>query len=45
VQGELIEINAALISPTGTSTGYGYAILINKVKTIVKKLIQTGRAG
>jgi S1-C subfamily serine protease len=29
----------------GVTTGYGYDIPINKVKSIVKKLIQTGRAG
>ena len=44
-QGELIGINVALISPMGVTTGYGYDIPINKVKSIVKKLIQTGRAG
>jgi serine protease Do len=44
-EGELIGINVALISPTGAYSGYGYAIPVNKVKSVINKLIQTGRAG
>lgn len=40
--GELIGINSAIASPTGTYAGYSYAIPVNIVKKIVNDLIQFG---
>ncbi len=41
--GQLIGVNSALFSPTGTSAGVGLAIPVNKLKQIVPELIQNGR--
>jgi Do/DeqQ family serine protease len=38
VKGELIGINAILSSPTGTNTGYGFAIPSNMMKKVVTDL-------
>ena len=35
IKGDLIGINSALISPTGSSTGLGFAIPVNMIKPIV----------
>ena len=40
--GELIGINAALFSPTGSNTGYGFAIPTSIMKKVVADLKQFG---
>jgi serine protease Do len=40
--GELIGINSAIISPTGTYAGYSFAIPVNTVKKAVKEMIGSG---
>ena len=40
--GEIIGINTAILSPTGTSVGIGFAIPINIAKTILPQLIEKG---
>jgi serine protease Do len=40
--GELIGINSAIISPTGTYAGYSFAIPVNTVKKAVKEMIESG---
>ncbi|WP_153800729.1 Do family serine endopeptidase [Foetidibacter luteolus] len=40
--GELIGINSAIASPTGSYAGYSYAIPVNLVKKIVNDLIKFG---
>lgn len=40
--GEVIGVNAAIESTTGTSAGIGFAIPVNIVKRVVPSLIQTG---
>ncbi|MFT3946051.1 MAG: trypsin-like peptidase domain-containing protein [Agriterribacter sp.] len=42
LNGELIGINSAIASPTGSYAGYSYAIPVNIVKKIVNDLIQFG---
>ena len=39
--GELIGINSAIISPTGTYAGYSFAIPVNTMKKAVKEIIQS----
>ncbi len=41
--GEVIGINSAIYTPTGTTAGIGFAIPINTAKTIANDLITTGR--
>lgn len=41
--GELIGVNTAIYSPSGASSGIGFAIPINTVKRIVPDLIQYGQ--
>ena len=41
-RGELIGINAALFSPTGSNTGYGFAIPTSIMKKVVSDLKQFG---
>ena len=41
--GQLIGVNTAIYSPSGASSGIGFAIPINTVKRIVPDLIQYGR--
>ncbi len=41
-EGELIGINSAIASPTGSYAGYAYAIPVNIVKKIVNDLIKYG---
>ncbi len=41
--GQLVGVNTAIYSPTGASTGIGFAIPVNTVKRIVPELIQHGR--
>ncbi len=41
-RGELIGINSAIASPTGSYAGYSYAIPANLVKKVVKDMIEFG---
>ena len=41
-EGEMIGINTAIISPTGTSVGIGFAIPVNTAKRIIPQLIAKG---
>lgn len=43
LQGEVIGINSAIVSRTGGYQGIGLAIPINRVKVIMKKLIEKGK--
>jgi S1-C subfamily serine protease len=40
-KGELVGLNTAIFSPTGTSVGIGFAISVNRVKDVVPALMQT----
>lgn len=42
VTGELIGINSAIASPTGSYAGYSYAIPVNIVKKVVQDMIKYG---
>ncbi|HVD98607.1 MAG TPA: trypsin-like peptidase domain-containing protein [Cytophagaceae bacterium] len=42
VRGELIGINTAILSRTGSYTGYGFAVPVDIVKKIVRDLIKYG---
>lgn len=42
-RGEVIGINSAIYTPTGTTAGIGFAIPINTAKVIANDLITTGR--
>ena len=39
--GELIGMNSAIISPTGTHAGYSFAIPASTVKKAVKEIIES----
>jgi S1-C subfamily serine protease len=41
--GEVIGINTAIFTPTGTTAGIGFAIPVNTAKRIVNDLLSTGR--
>lgn len=41
--GQLVGVNTAIYSPSGASSGIGFAIPVNTVKKIVPELIQYGR--
>ena len=43
IEGEIIGINTAIISPSGGSIGLGFAIPANSAKKIVQQLIEFGR--
>ncbi len=43
LQGELVGVNTALLSPSGASAGIGFAIPARTVKRVVPKLISEGR--
>ncbi|MDQ6912042.1 MAG: Do family serine endopeptidase [Verrucomicrobiota bacterium] len=43
LQGEIIGINTAIISRTGTSSGIGFAIPANTVKSALESLLKQGR--
>ena len=43
VQGEVIGINSAIASPTGTYAGYGFAVPINLARSVMDQLIAHGR--
>ncbi|MBD3258663.1 PDZ domain-containing protein [candidate division GN15 bacterium] len=44
LRGEVIGVNAAISSPTGSSVGIGFAIPINLARAIVPDLIEHGKA-
>jgi 2-alkenal reductase len=41
--GRLIGVNTAIVSPSGTSAGIGFAIPVDTVNRVVPELIRTGR--
>ena len=41
--GQLVGVNTAIYSPSGASSGIGFAIPVNTVKRVVPELIQYGR--
>ncbi len=43
IHGQVIGVNSAIASPTGTYTGYGFAIPINLARTVSEQLIATGK--
>jgi serine protease Do len=43
IDGEVVGINVAIASPTGSSIGIGFAIPVNRAKTVVEQLITTGK--
>jgi len=43
VRGEVIGINSAIASPTGTYAGYGFAVPINLAREVMKQLVANGR--
>ena len=43
IDGQVIGLNTAIYSPSGTSAGIGLAIPSNEVRLIVDKLIETGK--
>ena len=42
-RGDVIGINSAIYTPTGTTAGIGFAIPINTAKSIANDLITSGR--
>ena len=44
INGQVIGINEAILSPSGTSSGIGFAIPINRAKQIAAELIKNGKA-
>ncbi|KAJ8603159.1 hypothetical protein CTAYLR_004594 [Chrysophaeum taylorii] len=42
-QGKLIGMNAAIFSPSGASSGVGFAIPVDTLKTVVESLVAFGR--
>jgi serine protease Do len=42
VRGEVIGINAAIESPTGYNTGYGFAVPINLARDVMQQIVATG---
>jgi serine protease Do len=43
IHGQVIGVNSAIASQTGTYTGYGFAIPINLARTVSEQLISTGK--
>ena len=41
-KGELVGVNTAFVSATGSYAGYSYAIPVNIVKQVVKNLVKYG---
>src|SRR6185295_12424181 len=41
--GRLIGVNTAILSPSGTNAGVGFAIPVDTVNRVVPELIRTGR--
>ena len=44
INGQVIGINEAILSPSGVSSGIGFAIPINRAKQIAAELIKNGKA-
>lgn len=44
VQGEVIGMNTAALSPTGASIGIGFAVPVNVIRRVVPELIEHGEA-
>ncbi len=44
INGQVIGINEAILSPSGTYSGIGFAIPINRAKQIAAELIRSGKA-
>ncbi len=44
INGQVIGINEAILSPSGTYSGIGFAIPINRAKQIAAEIIRTGQA-
>jgi len=44
INGQVIGINEAILSPSGTSSGIGFAIPINRAKQVAVELIKNGKA-
>jgi serine protease Do len=42
VRGEVVGMNAAIASPTGTYAGYGFAIPITLVRDVMNQIVETG---
>ncbi|SDE42637.1 S1C family serine protease [Limimaricola pyoseonensis] len=42
-RGRLVGVNTAIYSPSGTSTGIGFAVPVSTVSRVVPQLIETGR--
>src|SRR5438094_4988617 len=42
VRGEVVGMNAAIASPTGTYAGYGFAIPVTLVRDVMNQIVQTG---
>ena len=43
VRGEVIGINSAIASPTGTYAGYGFAVPIGLARQVMDQIVRTGR--
>lgn len=43
INGQVIGINEAILSPSGTSSGIGFAIPINRAKQVAAELIRSGK--
>lgn len=43
LQGEVIGINTAILSASGTSSGIGFAVPVNLIRKVVPALIETGQ--
>jgi serine protease Do len=43
IDGQVVGINVAIASPTGASVGLGFAIPVNRAKTVMEQLISTGK--
>jgi serine protease Do len=42
VRGEVVGMNAAIASPTGTYAGYGFAIPVTLVRDVMNQIVETG---
>jgi serine protease Do len=43
IDGQVVGINVAIASPTGSSVGIGFAIPVNRAKRVMEELISTGK--
>ncbi len=42
--GRLIGVNTAIVSPSGTNVGLGFAVAVDQVNRVVPQILRTGRA-